>query len=87
MFHLIQQNAAGSAAVLIRLLEALTAVVSCEHAPARVKALQRHADLVLDDAQRDISTPSDLAEIRKRRAGFETMRRYGPLGQIDGLKI
>lgn len=73
--------------MLIRLLEALTAVVSCEHAPARVKALQRHADLVLDDAQRDISTPSDLAEIRKRRVGFETMRRYGPLGQIDGLKI
>ncbi len=70
MFHLIRQNAAGNAAVLIRLLEVLTAVVSCEHDPRRVETLQRHADLVLGDAARDISTPADLADVRRRHAGF-----------------
>ena len=80
MFHMIRQNAAGNAAVLIRLLEVLTAVVSCEHDPARVAALQRHADLVMGDAERGISTPADLGDVRKRHARFETMRQYGPIG-------
>ena len=80
MFHMIRQNAAGNAAVLIRLLEVLTSVVSCEHDPARVAALQRHADLVLGDAERSISTPADLSDVRKRHAWFETMRQYGPIG-------
>jgi len=38
MFHLIRQNAAGSVAVLIRMLEVLAAVVLCERDPARLKA-------------------------------------------------
>lgn len=82
MFHLIRQNAAGNAAVLIRLLEVLTAVVSCEHDPSRVETLQRHADLVLGDATRDISTPADLADVRRRHAGFEATQQYGPIGNI-----
>ena len=73
MFHMIRQNAADHVAVLIRLLEVLTAVVSCERDPQRVKALERHADLVLGDAERDVATPADLADIRKRHAGFVTM--------------
>ena len=79
MFHMIRQNAAGSAAVLIRMLEVLTAVASCEHQPARVGELQRHADLVLGDAVRDVSTPADLADLRNRHAAFETMRLHGPV--------
>ena len=50
MFHMIRENARGTTAVLLRLLEVLTAVVSCEHDPLRTPALRRHADLVLGDA-------------------------------------
>lgn len=82
MFHLIRQNAAGSTAVLLRMLEVLTAVVSAEHDSGRLRALQRHAHLVLSDAERTISTPSDLCEIRKRFSGFLTMRRLGPVGYL-----
>jgi uncharacterized membrane protein len=66
--------------VLIRLLDVLTAVVSCEHASPRVETLQRHADLVLGDGERNIRTPADVADIRKRHALFSSMRRHGPLG-------
>ncbi len=81
MFHLIRQNAAGNAAVLIRMLEVLTAVASCEHQSDRVSQLQRHAGLVLGDAVRDVSTLADLADLRTRHAAFETMRLYGPVPQ------
>ena len=86
MFHMIRQNAAGNAAVLIRLLEVLTSVLSCEHNPTRVEALRRHADLVLGDAERNISTPADLDDIRKRHERFAAVRQYGPRGYIEGPK-
>ena len=70
MFHMIRQNAAKHVAVLMRLLEVLTAVASCERDPDRIRALSRHADLVLGDAERDVATPADLAEIRTRYAKF-----------------
>ena len=70
MFHLIRQNAAGSAAVLIRALEVLTIVASCERDPARRPALRRHARLMLGDAERDVKTPDDLDDIRRRHAAF-----------------
>lgn len=84
MFHMIRQNAAGSVAVLIRLLEVLTAVVSCEHDPLRVAALARHADLVLADANRTIETPSDLADVAKRHKLFGLMRLGGAAACLDG---
>jgi uncharacterized membrane protein len=77
MFHMIRQNAAGSAGVLIRLIEVLTAVASVERNPARLLALQRHADLVREDAQRSLSSVSDLADLRLRHAEFEAMRQTG----------
>jgi uncharacterized membrane protein len=82
MFHLIRQYAAGGTAVLNRMLEVLTAVVNAEHDPVRVSALRRHADLVLGDAERDISTPGDLAEVRKRHSGFVTMLQLGVVGAL-----
>jgi len=85
MFHMIRQNAAGSAAVLIRLIEVLTAVLSCEHDPARVETLQRHADLVLGDAERSISTPADLEDTRKRYKRFATLRQDGQIGLLSEL--
>lgn len=84
MFHMIRQNAHGSVAVLIRLLDVLTAVVSCEKAPERIAALQRHADLVLDDAERELSNPADLSDLRRRHTAFSIMRREGPSVQIRG---
>ncbi len=78
MFLLIRQNAAGSATVLIRLLEVLTSVASCERNPERLDALTRHADLALGDAERNIGTPADLADVRKRREAFERVRHQTP---------
>ncbi|MDQ6647266.1 MAG: DUF2254 domain-containing protein, partial [Pseudomonadota bacterium] len=43
MFHMIRQNATTSTAVLARLLEVLTSVVSIERDENRTKVLQRHA--------------------------------------------
>ncbi len=82
MFHLIRQNAAGSAAVLSRLLDVLTAVASCERDPSRQRELQRHADLVLHDAERDIETPADLDRVRRRHARFGAVVARGPLAMM-----
>ena len=82
MFHMIRQSAAGNAAVLIRQLEVLTQVVSCERDRERMASLKRHADLVLDDAERDIAAPGDLADLRRRHGAFVTMMDDGPLGRF-----
>ena len=82
MFHMIRQNAAGSPAVLIRMLEVLAAVAACERTPVRLAALQRHADHVLGDAERDIGTPADLAELRERHRRFVLVRDSGALAAI-----
>jgi uncharacterized membrane protein len=82
MFHLIRQNAAGSPAVLIRVLEVLTSVASCERDPLRAEALQRHADLVVADAERDVRTPADLHDVRARHRRFEAVRARGAFGFI-----
>lgn len=70
MFHMIRQSAEGNAAVLIRLLEVLTAVASCECDRLRIAALRRHAALVLGDAERSIGTPADLNDVSHRYARF-----------------
>ena len=82
MFHMIRQNAAGSAAVLIHPLEVITAVVGCERDPARQAELQRHADLVLGDAEHDVTTPADLEDVRHRHRLFGAVRRDGVLGRF-----
>jgi uncharacterized membrane protein len=73
MFHMIRQNAAGAPAVLIRLLEVLTVVASCEHDPARMAAIRRHAGLVLADAERTVANPADLDDVRTRYAGVAAL--------------
>jgi uncharacterized membrane protein len=85
MFHMIRQNAAGSAAVLIRMLDVLTSVLSCEFEAGRRDTLQRHADLVLGDASRDVTTPADLTDVKARHMNFQIMRSTGPLGLIGAL--
>ncbi len=85
MFHMIRQNGANSTAVLIRILDVLTSVASCEQDPRRRSALQRHADLVLGDAERNISTPEDFREIARRHSGFVAMKNDGPFGHLETL--
>ena len=83
MFHMIRQNGSSSPAVLIRILDALTAVVSVERSPERVVALRRHADLVLESAKRDIASPADLEDVRQRHRGFVAMKDGGPLRHLE----
>ena len=82
MFHMIRQNASGSAAVLIRMMEVLTAVAGVERDPGRLAELQRHADLVAGDAGRSLTTPEDLEVVRDRHAGFGAVRSKGPLALL-----
>lgn len=79
MFHMIRQNAADTPAVLIRILEILTSVASCEKDAARLETLHRHANLVLDTATRTIPSPNDLADVRSRHNDFLVMRNQGAL--------
>ncbi len=74
MFHMIRQNAAGSAAVMIRMIDVLAAVASCEACPDRIATLARHANLVVDDARRSIGNRSDLDDLLARMARFEALR-------------
>jgi uncharacterized membrane protein len=84
MFHMIRQNGQHCPAVLIRMLDVLTFVLSCEQNPTRVATLQRHADLVLDDAGRNVTTPTDLADIAGRHARFHAVRQAGAVGFLHG---
>lgn len=70
MFHMVRQNAASSAAVLIRLLEVLTDVLAVETSPARRAPLRRHADLALAAGQEGLEDPAGLADLRARHAAF-----------------
>jgi uncharacterized membrane protein len=71
MFHMIRQNAAGSTAVLIRLLDVLTAVATCETRSDRHATLARHADLVGEDGRRTIKNRGDLHDLLGRYAHFD----------------
>lgn len=85
MFHLVRQNAAGAAAVLIRMLEVITAVAGCERDAARLAELRRHADLILGDAERDVKTPADVLDVRSRHARFAAVAARGPAALIDEI--
>jgi len=61
------------------LLEVLTAVASCEHDGARIDTLRRHADLVMEDAERDVPTMADRADVRRRYEAFELTLTEGAL--------
>ena len=83
MFAMIRQNADGSVAVLIRLIEVLTAVAGLERNPARLATLRRHADLVLGDGKRDIGTPGDLDDLKGRHRRFVAMQTIGPISMLE----
>ena len=87
MFHMIRQNAAGSAAVMIRLLDVLTVVVACESDKARQAELTRHADLVWADAQRHIGNAADLADVGRRFATLHRTLAHGALGTLGVVGV
>jgi uncharacterized membrane protein len=71
MFHMIRQYAAaGSPAVLIRLLETLARAAAVETRPERRAALRRHADLALAAGRAGTSDAAALADLEARRGAF-----------------
>ena len=85
MFHMIRQNAAANTAVLIRLLDALTAVIVCEQDPDRRGVLQHHADLVWADALREVGNASDRDDVRRHYQRFERAVAGGVLGALRAI--
>jgi uncharacterized membrane protein len=84
IFDLIRQNAGGSTAVLVRMLDMLTAVATCEGDAARLVSLCRHADLILAEGERTIGAPADRAHLRQRYDNFERVRLDGPAAMTRG---
>lgn len=70
MFHMIRQNAAGSPAVLIRLLETLGRVLAVETRPGRRAELLRHADLTVSARRIAVVDPDDVAALDARHAAL-----------------
>jgi uncharacterized membrane protein len=70
MFHMIRQNASGSPAVLIRLLETLGRVMAVETRAERRAELLRHAELTLSAGRIGIEDPADIAALEARRASL-----------------
>ncbi len=84
MFNMIRQSASGNAAVLIRMLEIIAIVVSCERSGSRHETLRRHANKILHDAERSVHTPEDLAEITDRMTSLDIeaeTRRSRPIAE------
>jgi len=70
MFHMVRQNSSGKPALLIRILDVLTAVTCCEEALDRRQTLKRHADLIVSDAERTVETSGDLEDVKARYQAF-----------------
>lgn len=79
MFHMIRQNASDNVTILIRQLEVLNQVITCERDPERMVRLRHHADLILQDGERDIKNPADLNDLRRRHQAFLAISSRGPL--------
>ncbi len=69
MFHMIRQNAAGSVHVLGRMLDVLARVAEVERRPTG-RRNSAHAGLVIAAARRDVTDPSDLADLKDRYRRF-----------------
>lgn len=73
MFHQIRQNGASHPAVMLRLLEVLTAVAGQEHDPGRRESLRRHANLTLRAALRETEEDADRHDLEERYRRFERL--------------
>ena len=72
--------------MLISMLEVLVSFAGSERDPMPA-GLQRHADLILDDAKGDIGTPSDLDDLRQRHRRFISVRQHGSHARIASCHV
>ncbi len=80
MFNMIRQYGKGSPAVMVRLLEVLTAAASCLRAPESLAELGRHAGLVYADALEQTPNSSDRLDLKARHERFQAVvSQVGPL--------
>jgi uncharacterized membrane protein len=56
---------------MIRMLQVLSAVARWRAPADRLQTLQIYADLILEDARRDVSTSTDLADLRAAHDAFQ----------------
>ena len=82
MFHMVRQNAEGTPAVLIRLLDTLTAVATCEPDATRRQVLLDHAERVRADARRTVHNPLDLQDVLKRHRMLRAVLNHGMLAAV-----
>jgi uncharacterized membrane protein len=67
-FNQIRQNARGSVAILVRLLQALTSIAEVADSPERRDTIRRHGQMIADTARRDIQQTHDLADFEEFHA-------------------
>ena len=87
MLHMIRQNAAANPAILIRMLDVLVQVASCELAPERRTVLALHADLICADARRTVGNPADLATVQARAELFHLTLKFGACATFRGAAV
>jgi uncharacterized membrane protein len=80
-FNQLRQHARSSAAVTIRLLEAIAAIAAAADRPGDRAALQRHADMIARGARDGLQEPEDRRAVEER---YETvswvLRKSEPAG-------
>lgn len=85
MLNMIRQNAGGSPAILIRMLDVLTQVAHCEALAERRVTLINHVHLITADARASVGNVADLATIMARAALFHAaLRGTVPAEHGDG---
>jgi uncharacterized membrane protein len=70
--HQIRQYGCGSPAVLIRMMEALTPLVSVAHRTEDIAALAEHGNLIRDAGQANFAAEYDRRDLDER---FQTLQR------------
>jgi uncharacterized membrane protein len=73
MFNMIRQYGKGSPAVMVRVLEVLTAAASCLRTPGALAELGRHADLAYSDALEQTPNGSDRLDLEMRHRRFQAV--------------
>lgn len=87
MFLMIRQYAADSPAVLIRFLDVLAKVASCERDPARLALLRDHAEAVMEDGDRAVANARDRRDLAARHARFLEVLRLGASAGVGGAHV
>lgn len=79
-YHQIRQNAGGSVAVLVRLLEGIGKVLPGTRSESQRRVLLAHADLVVRAAEDAVLASHDMRDVEGRRAALDG----GELGRGPG---